>query len=193
MRTGKSRLIFTLIVLLSVVTGCGAVVTAPVQVQQPVKIYLVDYGKHSSLIFPNGEKSMYEFAWGDFDWFALGEQSIWSGFRALLFSNGSGFGIREYRHITTLEELKKVNGARSILTIDVEGKKLDKLQSELMARYKPKESHLVYYPPDSMLFAFSREHYWFGYNCNHKTCDWLQTLGCEVHGIAMFGGFRMAE
>ena len=58
---------------------------------------------------------------------------------------------------------------------------------------EPKSARLVYYPKDSMIFAFSKEHYWFGYNCNHKTCDWLKTLGCEVHGTAMFGRFKLAE
>ena len=142
---------------------------------------------------PNDARTMHEFAWGDFDWFALGEQSIWSGFRALLFSNGSGYGIREYRNQFTIPELKAANGARSIYSIEVENDKLEKLHQELLSRYKTKTARLVYYPNDSMVFAFSKEHYWFGYNCNHKTCDWLKSLGCEVHGIAMFGGIKMAE
>ena len=190
--TAITRYVIPFIVAL-ILTGCGAVVTPPTAVNQPIEIYIADYGKHSSLILPTDDVTMQEFAWGDFDWYARGEHSLWSGIHALLFSDSSGFGIHEYRHRKTATDLQISTGAEKIVSLKVESAKVKLLQLHLLEKFNPKTAEQLYYnTKDAMLFSRTKEHYWFAHNCNHQTADWLIELDCKVGGIAIFGGFRLA-
>ena len=72
----RSRLPVLIVVLSTFGPLCGCVtrVRMPVRPVEPVDVFLVDYGRHSSLLLPDdGDKGLIEFTYGDWRWFALGK------------------------------------------------------------------------------------------------------------------------
>ena len=69
-------------VLLSL-TGCSWTVRPPAHPSSPVNVYLTDYGRHTSLILPTPDNRLAEYAFGDWDFFALGHAGFLNGIRAL--------------------------------------------------------------------------------------------------------------
>jgi len=56
--------------LLMLAGGCTSTVIPPKRVTDPAAVFLTDYGRHSSLLLPDREGRLVEYAFGDWDWFA---------------------------------------------------------------------------------------------------------------------------
>src|SRR5439155_10764301 len=83
------------ILLLILAGGCSATIIPPASPSNSQTIYVADYGRHSSILLPEPDGKFTEYAWGDWEWFALGDTSAPSAVRAVLFSDSSTLGQRE--------------------------------------------------------------------------------------------------
>src|SRR5688500_4173992 len=92
------RVRLLLLSLLCVPGAAGCVTTniiPPPPGGDDVPVFVTDYGRHSSLILPAPQGHYNEYAFGDFNWFALSRTRGSDAARAMLWSAGSTLGRRQ--------------------------------------------------------------------------------------------------
>jgi hypothetical protein len=181
-----------------VCTGCTSLITPPpIPTAKASTVYLIDYGYHTSLLLPQqSPRSFLEYAYGDWQWFALGKKGSGSGVRSMFFSSSAGLGRRTIhfdQSPTSQVVVEALQATRAVeFTIDADA--VNRLARELDQQYTTgaaRDSH--YSPANQLTFVPSREHYWMFHNCNHETVEWLQALGCEVSGLHATSDLRVAR
>jgi len=191
--------LIVLLVLLPL-AGCTTTVIPPQTPSDPVPIYLTDYGRHSSLLLPVTSTQYMEYAFGDYQWFARGNTTWWTGLRALLHSPQATLGRRTIIIDDTrsdqqelLQELKRRLDCLRITRIEASRQRVSALVAELDGRFRRSAAahQPVHNPGTGLDHVPDSEHYWGLHNCNHVTAGWLRRLGCEIRGPAITSKFRV--
>src|SRR5688572_12511152 len=74
--------------------GCATTVRPPADPKDPVVVVLIDYGHHSGVILPEPEGAWVEYAFGEWDYFALNKTDLFTGMIALGCPNQGTLGRR---------------------------------------------------------------------------------------------------
>lgn len=188
-RQNRWPLALLLLLLLAVpaLAGCQHVIRPPASVGDPVRIYVVDYGRHASLALPAGDRRLVEWSWGDWNWFAKERTGLASGFQALFASPQSTLSRRELMAAEDARELSWRLGAKEVLALDVERQRADALMRKLEARWRrngPRVTHA-----DGRVFAPDDAAYGLFNNSVHELVRWLRALGAEVSGSGVTANF----
>src|SRR5436190_12294843 len=121
----------SLILFLILAGGCSATIIPPASPLNPRTIYIADYGRHSSILLPKPDGKFTEYAWGDWQWFALGDTSAPSAIRAVLFSDSSTLGQREVARHQSVRALKRALDADHMLRIECSADRIEILRDQL--------------------------------------------------------------
>ncbi|MCC6675550.1 MAG: hypothetical protein IT436_00265 [Phycisphaerales bacterium] len=179
-----------LLVMVGVLSGCTTVIIPPPDPADPVDVWLIDYGYHAALALPDGENAAREYAYGEWDWFALNHDR-WYRLPLLIFPRPAGVG----RGAATIELGPGAIAGRpgpdgmQVMPIRVARARAAALRSrldELFAR-GPVRLNERY----GMEFAPSEACYSAVNNCNAEVADWLRELDCRVLGPTFFAEFEV--
>ena len=183
----------SLIVMLVAAGGCATTITPPPNVANAATVYVMDYGRHSSLLLPAGPHSFSEYAFGDWDWFALRRTTFGDGVRAMFFSRASTLGRRQLLlpDGANAFAVAKALRAERALRIDAPGDRVEGLRRQLDDLFDRHLNTVIYEVESDMWFVRYRGGYWGCHNCNHRTKDWLEALGCDVRGPALTSRFEL--
>jgi hypothetical protein len=166
--------------------GCGATIRPPENPADPVDVALIDYGRHASLALPAGEKAAVEYAYGEWEWFALNQDAWYRAFPALCWPTQGALGRRALPFPPRVP-------AEEILIFRVGRAQADALLARLNARYASRTETPVHNPLVGLSFVPDDADYCATTNCNTVLADWLRELGCEVSGSACLASFSLAE
>ena len=188
------RVVVLLVVACAFVSGgCVTTIHPPPPTGDDVPVFVTDYGRHSSLILPAKEGHYNEYAFGDFNWFALSHTRGSDGARALTWSAGSTIGRRQLDlKYDDPAAVASDTQAWKVIRLEAPRGKVQALIDRLDADYFARHDTITYNPASAMWFVRSREPYNALHNCNHVTARWLRQLGCDVRGTAIFSKFRVA-
>jgi hypothetical protein len=182
---------FLLLVLLTA-PGCATHVIVPQHVRDPQTIYLTDYGRHSSLLLPAKNGGWDEYAYGDWNYWALIRQPGWfHAMRATICSPQATLGFRHIPKTASDAELKKVLNCVRLMRLDISRERAEMLSENLAARYwrDAGSEQPIFSRYSDLYHVKDPEQYWGLHNCNHETADWLEQLGCEVRGPSILSNF----
>ena len=174
-------------------SGCAWSVKSPPRPTDAAPIYLTDYGRHTSVIMPVNDRHMVEYAYGDWDWFAVGQNSSFSAVRALLFSQGSTLGRRWFVNIDDLDELKRLSGADRVVRLRVPRQRIPRLVEQLDREYTKHIDTIHFNPITHLDHVRSDRHYSAFDNCNNMTARWLRALGCDIGGWTIWSNFTLKD
>jgi hypothetical protein len=172
--------------------GCGATICPPPHPDQPVAVFVADYGKHSSLILP-ADHGFSEYAYGDWDWFVLNRSRPSRVFQTMLFSKHAALGKRDVTDPHKLLVPPGTYGAKTLLELDVDANRAARLKSKLDDDFQKHIETKTYNPEVQLDFVRADQHYWLLHNCNTVVANWLSELGCNVAGSAITSKFRLAD
>jgi hypothetical protein len=99
--------------LLVVSSGCTTSIVPPKSAPDPIEVSVVEYGRHASLVLPEGTGAV-EYAYGEWKWFALEQKQIWRVFRVLLCPADGTLG----RQVKDGVERRILAGLNRCLSID---------------------------------------------------------------------------
>lgn len=174
------------------VIGCGATIRPPADPENPVKVYLIDYGRHTGLVLPRQEPREYvEYHYGEWAWFAENRSGPLSTVRALVFPSRGTLARRE--HSGTIDEaaLARSYIFDSMYELTVGAAEADALRDRLDERFESAIETETYNPRQAMHFVHDERSYTFWGNSNTVLADWLRELGCEVRGPALLASWRI--
>lgn len=171
--------------------GCATTVQPPPSNADAVRVYLTDYGRHSSLLIYTSEQVFNEYAFGDWDWFALGQTKPGDAVRAMLFSRASTLGRRQIRLAPDAPAgiVARLIGAKHAVWFKVPRARAEGLVQRLDSLFERYRNTMTYNVDSDMWFVRYDGGYWGCYNCNHLTRSWLESLGCAVRGPALTSDF----
>jgi hypothetical protein len=166
--------------------GCAARVYTPLTPVPAVSVYFADYGEHASLLLPQETGSLTEFAYGQWDWFAMKRQESWRAPLLLLVPSQSTLGMAAIPAAESTAELRDKLGANRVIRLDVCPKRSAALSNELRKMVLARVAGSVYSNDFGMICSPHPRPYWWAHHCNTVVADWLVELGCRVEGWPTF-------
>jgi hypothetical protein len=189
-------------IFLPLAVFCGSVVGValwpwklepPSRPEESAVVYLADYGRHSRLALQVDDRWMAEYSFGDWRYFAQGERTIWRGLAALTVPTEGGLGRRHLPLTEDESTFNAVAGSVRSARLEVGQAKLDELLAALESRYEANIATEMVADWAEMTFVKDDLSYHLFYNSNHRTAEWLRSLGCGVRGIPVLSNFRIEE
>jgi hypothetical protein len=190
-KRGWIRAFFLTIALTTI--GCSARIIPPAHVADPVPVFVADYGRHSSILLPDKNGKLLEFAWGDYEWFAVNHNSAGDACAALFWSHGSTMGIRWLETAPQRPDLLTVVGCEHLLAFSASKQRAAALRDQLTERVIRHADTMVFNPWTDFAMVHDDEHYAMWHNCNHLTAEWLRQLDCRVKGFALLSHFSLED
>src|SRR3954462_3936821 len=182
---------FWLIGVVAFIGGCATRIVPPPAPNNPVAVYVTDYGRHSSILLPMGDGHLMEYSYGDWEFYALNKYKWYIGATKLILSDGSGLGRRILPNPGDDAALQKMLNSKRLLRVEIEQNKVMDLLSELDQRFSAKIETMVYNNYTHGYFVKDESHYWLFHTCNAMTAQWLEKLGCRVSGWAVISNFEV--
>lgn len=171
-------------VLLSGLQACATIVVPPNVEHGGVPVFLLDHGRHSSLVLPAPDHHVVRYAYGDWSYYARVETGPYRGSSALLWPTQGALGRRELPGPPTLAAVRqqvKVPVVH-IFRLTVEAKKADKLRQRLHGIFEYNKSTLLYNHLYDLYFVHDPRPYDIAHDSNRQVADWLIDLGCRIRG-----------
>jgi hypothetical protein len=171
--------------------GCANVILPPPDPPDPVPVVLVDYGYHSSLLLPHPDGGSWEYAYGEWNWFARNRDAWYNAFPALCWPTTGALGRRRLDVPARRDAVRGVLRAEDVLEFRVARSRAEALARSLDDRWEQARATSVHNPENGLTFVHDPQPYWCLLNCNHVMVRWLRDLGCGVWGAGCFSVFRV--
>ncbi|MBF2062832.1 MAG: DUF2459 domain-containing protein [Calothrix sp. C42_A2020_038] len=164
----------------------------PVDPIKPVTVYVTDRGLHSRLILPVEDGKFIEYAYGDWNYFALNKQSISYGLAALFTKTQAALGRQIFKNQSQIQGLVKQDNI-NLLSFEVAQSKALSLGKSLEQRFQRNIDTQVKNPSTGLTLVQDEREYTLFHNSNHELVSWLEDLECQVTGFVMWSNFRVYD
>lgn len=175
------------------VTGCAATVRCPEPPGPGAPVFLLDHGRHASLVLPDPHGYLVRYAYGDRRWYADMDTGIGPGAAALFRRTPAVLGRRDL-HVEP-EPQQVVAALRIVVeaihTLRVDADALDRLRTELELLFFEDFDAMRYNDAYDLEFVPHPRDYTGGNNSNHMVAEWLHELGCEVTGSPLVSNWNI--
>lgn len=173
-------------------TGCTGRVIQPTALTEPETVYLLDHGRHSSLVLPR-EDGVVRYAYGEWNWYAGDQRGALAGISAMLWPTRGALGRKVFPgvRIPPLPSQVAPEGIERVFTLQAEMSLVRKLQRDLDRIFEEGKEELIYHPFYNLEFVPYPRAYWFGHQSNQVTAEWLRQLGFTVRGAAWLSDWQI--
>lgn len=176
-------------IALSLLLLCGCVARvappAPQTLAQPVDIYLLDHGRHASLVLPHEKGGVARYSFGDWRWYVEGKQRFWSGAAAMLWPTKAGLGRGLYPHADLPQDIDLLapEGLSEAYVLQAELQQVRLLQRQLDRHFAQQAFFTpVYSATHGLDFVPYPRRYTAFHQSNLKVAQWLRALNMGITG-----------
>ena len=184
------------LVLLGPAFGCTSTVTPPALPANPTTVFLLNEAMHTGLVLPPTDAARdaeyVEFGYGDWGWFALGNDQWYHVFATVLWPTQGTLGRRTFGARTQSELLARVTWA-TLSPIVVDATKATSLRRRLQDTFDKRRGELVRRRDIAFEFVPADESYWFANTCADVAARWLEELDCQVGWAPIRSGLATAQ
>lgn len=172
--------------------ACTTVVRLPAKPSEIAPVFLIHEAKTSSLALPQPGGRFVRYAYGDWNWYALQNQSVWDGFAALFWPTPGTLGRAVIESAATADGMRRaLGGAVEVYLLEVERSASDRLLARLDEAHDRARQTGPVVQSYGLTFVRDPQRYTYFNNSNHRTAAWLRELGCEVRGPAFASRWRV--
>lgn len=186
---------FPLVAAVILLTGCVGTVTRPdsESIQQPRPVYLVDHGRHASLVLTRDDETMVRYLYGEWRWYALQETGFFRVFPTLFFPTQATLGRRELAGPPAESAIRRQVPVviQKVHELPAGAERIDELERRLNKRFEANIETRHYNADYDLEFVHDPVDYTIFYNSNHVVADWLRELGIEITGNPVWGRWRV--
>ena len=176
---------------LGILVGCTSTVTPPSSPRNPVEVVLIRDAMHRGLLFPS-EDGFVEFGFGDWSWYALGNDAWYHTFATVLWPTQGTLSRREHA-AHDQEQARAAMPYAEFVAFAVERQAAEDLRNRLQAAFDARSAERVHQAYLRMDFVPYDGSYWFVANCADACAEWLAELGCEVSWVPIRIDLARAE
>ncbi|MFY0990472.1 hypothetical protein [Halomonas sp. C05BenzN] len=174
-------------------SGCAGRLSPPVAPVDPVEVYLLDHGRHASLVLPLARGGMVRYSYGEWGWYVEGRRHLLAGVAALLWPTASGLGRGLHEEIDSPAQLHRLapEGLARVYPLQAESDRVAALRRRLDAHFREGGVAPTYSAEFDLEFVPYPRAYWLTHQSNLVTAQWLRRLGIEVRGIPWLSNWRL--
>lgn len=191
--TRVSPLRYLVVLALLLASGCSTVIVPPAAPVQPVNVFVLDHGRTQSLVLPGAGGELARFAYGDWNWYALGNTGVVDGARALFWPTQGTLGRQTFHAPATphgVREALRAAADVNLLSITVARAEVERLRSRLAAEHQA-GAEIASVVAHGLTFVPHPQRYTYFANSNHAVAGWLRELGCDIRGAAFHSRWRV--
>lgn len=188
------RVVGACALLLLFLGGCTAVVIPPDKPSEPVSVFLLDHGRHASLVVPHAHGGSVRYSYGDWDYYALRRTSIAHGLRALLWPSPAALGRQRLESASDLDGIHAQLSVEVVeaLEIEVAGDAARSLHVELETLFEEARATQHYNAAYDLHLVRHPVPYTLAHNSNLVVAHWLERMGCTVEGRPVLSRWSLA-
>lgn len=174
--------------------SCTSTITPPHDVNQPATVFLLHEAMHTGIVLPpqGPDGEFVEFGFGDWGWFALGEDGWYHVFGTVIWPTQGTLGRRTFG-ARTADELRANAWWAELSPVVVEAEKARALRARLEHEHTASIAQAVRRPEYRWVFVPYDSSYWFPNTCADVAADWFEELGCSVGWAPIRAGLCVAE
>lgn len=195
--TNRANLIRLLLLLLLVwlLTGCAATLKPPLPLDQPAEVFVLDHGRHNSLVLVVAEDRVMRYAFGEWRWYVDGETGPLRSLDALLRATPSALGRMRLHGPPEPDCWVDQVGSeiRTVLVFAAERARVEALAQAIDSHFEGRDAEPYYSQLLNLEFVRHERAYSLGFNSNHQVVAWLELLDFEVRGSPMIGRLRALQ
>jgi hypothetical protein len=175
------------------VQACTTVVAPPAEPAQPRPVYLLDHGKHASLVLPEPQGGMVRYAYGDWRYYALVSTGAAEASAAVLWRTQAALGRRELSGPPSAANVRRGVrvGIEQLYEVVADYPVIEELRARLDSIYQANLETRTYNPAYDLEFVHHPQPYSAFHNSNRVVARWLWELGCDVRGLALLSKWRV--
>ena len=188
------RLALIACALLSV--GCAATVIPPPCAEQSRQVYILDHGRHTSLVLSTVDQGLVRWAYGDWGWYAEGKQGAVRALPVLLTPTPAALGRRTLHAAPDPAAIRAALPVvtEQVLVIAADAALVDRLQARQEALFEAgRQRGQLESPTAGLTFVPHPKPYRIDHTSNHMVAHWLTELDCQVRGDPRLGNWRLAN
>ena len=191
-----------LVTLLSIyalaIAACTTTIRPPANPVDPVSVFVIDYGRHSSLMIPRADDSgaptaLREYAYGDWNWFARDRSGVLDILPTLFLPTRGTLGRWDWHIGADKENVKRFVHCEEILELHIARRDATALLAELDARYQSHIDTQIESELYQLRFVHHDQPYHLLNSCNLVLMRWLKTLDCDIEGWPILADFRIPD
>jgi hypothetical protein len=175
-------------------SGCVTTVLIPPQdPDNPSTVFLIDHGRHSSLVIPTDDGQLVRYAYGDWRYYADQDTSLRAGAMALLWPTAATLARGELEGPAEVEVLRAQLrvGVETVYAFEVAGADADRLRVYLDGVHERGVTWHQYVAAYDMTFAPHPEPYTFANNSATMIARWMEELGVDVDGWGLVASWEV--
>lgn len=180
-------------VVLALCTACVATVIPPPAPEEPRPVFLLDHGRHASLILPAGDGTMVRYSYGDWRYYARRKTGVIQASTAVLWPTRAGLGRRELASPPTSASVRQSVrvGIEHMYELTAGAEAIRQLRHHLDSIFRTNTDTHLYNPAYDLDFVHHPRSYWVFHNSNQVVARWLRQLGCAVRGPTLLSRWRV--
>lgn len=174
-------------------SACTTVIIPPRDLIEPTSVFVLDHGRHSSLVLPANGDAAVRYSYGDWDYYVLRQTDLRSGLRALLQATPSALGQQMLAGPLEADAIRRQLRVEVVASyeVKVEAAAARRLREELGELFD-RAARAAYYSEDfDVYFVPHPEPYTLTNNSNHMVKRWLEKLGSEVSGNPVLSNWHV--
>lgn len=175
--------------------GCAATIKPPMDPEDPRPAYILDHGRHTTLVVVDTGGRPVRYAFGMFGTYGNGDIGFFRGMGALLVPGSGTLGRRVLEGSPTPDNILENVGVsvEEMYCIAVSGELSNRLQRILNMVFEENLASATYNAGWNLEFVEHPEDYWFGSTSNQAVEKWLVELGAEVSGVTSFANWKVEQ
>lgn len=173
--------------------GCTATITPPRHVTEATTVFVLREAMHTGLVLPPaaGTTEYVEFGFGDWSWFALGNDAWYHAFATVLWPTAGTLGRRTFAAADDAQLRARIHWA-SLAPVVVDSGRVRGLRAQLEASFARALPQAVRRPELGWTFVPYERSYWLPQNCADVAAEWFVDLGCEVSWVPVCTALAVA-
>ena len=163
------------------VVGCTSTITPPPAPADPTTVFLLREAMHTGVVLPGATPAdeYVEFGFGDWSWYALGNESWYHVFATVLWPTQGALGRRTFG-ATTAAAMPGAAAWAELQPVVIDRERAAALRTRLQQLFDAGSANAVARTDLRFRFVPFDASYWFPQNCADIAAHWFEELGCEV-------------
>lgn len=177
-----------------VLAACGGTIGAGRDVAPDTRpVFLLDHGRHSTLVLSRADGTLVRYLYGDWRWYAEGDTGVLHAVPTLFARTPSALGRQVLMGPATDAAIRDQVRMRiqTLHRLSASAERIDRLDRRLAQTFDARRAQAYYNAGYAVEFVPGQRPYTLFDNSNHVVAGWLRELGLDVHGNPVFGSWRV--